>query len=90
MTLRPAIATIGEMRRFDLVERSRVMGEYLGDKLTALRERHASIRDVRSLGLFWAVELVRNRTTKEQFNTSADKVNGRRLVVDGMAAHMIS
>ncbi len=89
MTLRPAVATIAEMRRLDLVERSRVMGEYLGGKLAALKERHISVGDVRGLGLFWAVELVRNRATKEPFNTGADKVAGRPLLVDRLAAHLM-
>ena len=37
MTLAPAIATINEMKRMNLVDRSREMGEYLGDKLNELK-----------------------------------------------------
>jgi taurine--2-oxoglutarate transaminase len=37
LTLRPAIATIHEMRRLNLVERAREMGEYVGEKLNALK-----------------------------------------------------
>src|SRR6202050_4682860 len=59
LTLAPGIAAIHEMQRLDLVNRSREMGAYLGEKLLALKAKHPSIGDVRGLGLFWAVELVR-------------------------------
>jgi len=32
--------------------------------------------------LFWAVELVKNRTTKEPFNSYKDKISGVPLLVD--------
>ena len=88
MTLAPAIATIHEMRRLNLVERAREMGGYMGERLRWLRERHPSIGDVRGLGLFWAIELVKNRTTKQPFNTKEDKISGRPLLVDKIAAEM--
>jgi taurine--2-oxoglutarate transaminase len=88
MTLAPAIATIHEMQRLNLVERSREMGGYLGDRLNWLKERHPSIGDVRGLGLFWAIELVKNQTRKTPFNTNADKISGQPLVVDKIAAEM--
>ena len=51
MTLAPAIATIHEMQRLNLVERSRTIGQYLGEKLKALATRPSSIGEVRGLGL---------------------------------------
>jgi len=89
MTLAPAIATIHEMQRLNLIERSRVMGQYLGDKLKALAQAHASIGDVRGLGMFWAVDLVKNRKTKEPLNTMPEKLAGKPLVVDQVAAEMM-
>jgi taurine--2-oxoglutarate transaminase len=89
MTLAPAIATIREMQRLNLVERSRTIGQYLGEKLKALTQEHPCIGEVRGLGLFWAVDLVKNRTTKEPLNTMADKVAGKSLVVDQVAAEMM-
>jgi taurine--2-oxoglutarate transaminase len=88
MTLAPAIATIHEMRRLNLIERAREMGGYLGDRLNWLKERHPSIGDVRGLGLFWAIELVKNRKTKQPFNTKQDKISGRPLLVDKIGAEM--
>jgi taurine--2-oxoglutarate transaminase len=89
MTLAPAIATIHEMQRLNLVERSCAMGSYLGDRLRELKRNHSSVGDVRGLGLFWAVELVKNRETKEPLNTMAEKLAGKPLVVDQVAAEMM-
>jgi taurine--2-oxoglutarate transaminase len=89
MTLGPAIATIHEMQRLKLVERACAMGQYLGEKLKALSAKHPSVGDVRGLGLFWAVELVKNRETKEPLNTKAEKLAGKALVVDQVAAEMM-
>ena len=68
MTLAPAVATIHEMKRLGLVERARELGPYVEKKLQALKEKHPCVGDVRGKGLFWAVDIVRNRTTKEPFN----------------------
>ncbi|HEX9655629.1 MAG TPA: aminotransferase class III-fold pyridoxal phosphate-dependent enzyme, partial [Bacteroidota bacterium] len=89
LTLAPAIAAIDEMQKHKLVERSAELGVYLGQKLSALKEKHVSIGEVRGLGLFWGVELVKNRKTKELFNTMADKISGKPLIVDKVAAEMM-
>src|SRR6202041_319070 len=90
ITLGPAVATIEEMQRLKLVERAAELEPYVREKLEALKEKHPSIGDVRGLGLFFAVELVKNRTTKEPFNTMRDKVEGKPLVVDQIAAKMMA
>lgn len=90
LTLAPAIASINEMKRLKLNERATQMGAYLGQKLNALKEKHPAIGDVRGIGMFWAVELVLNRTTKAPFNTAADKVAGKPLLVDRVAARAMA
>ena len=90
MTLGPAVATIEEMQRLDLVERSASLEPYVRAKLEALKQNHASVGDVRGMGLFWAVELVKNREAKEPFNTMSDKVEGKPLVTEQVAAKMMS
>lgn len=89
LTLAPAIASINEMKRLNTNQRAKDMGAYLGEKLHALKEKHPSIGEVRGIGLFWAVELVKNRQTKEPFNTKAEKISGKPLVVDKVAAEMM-
>jgi taurine--2-oxoglutarate transaminase len=89
MTLAPAIAAIAEYKRLNLIERTNEMGAYLGKKLHALKDKHKCVGDVRGLGLFWAVVLVKNRDSKEPFNTYKDKLSGSPLVVDKVAAEMM-
>jgi len=89
LTLAPAIAAINEYRRLDLVRKAKELGGYLGEKLNALKEKHRSVGEVRGIGLFWAVELVKNRSTKAPFNTYSDKVNGTPLLVDKVAGEMM-
>ena len=89
ITLAPAIATIREMQRLKLVERSQELGVYLGKRLTELIAHHPSVGDVRGLGLFWAVELVKDRQTKKPLNTKAEKLAGKSLIVDQVAAEMM-
>ncbi len=89
MTLLPAVATIHEMQRLQLVERSRELGPYLGEKLQGLKTKHPSIGDVRGLGLFWALDLVKDQANKTPFNSMSDKVEGKSLVVDQIAAEMM-
>jgi len=90
LTLAPAIASIEEMKRMKLAERASELGGYLGPQLEALKAKHRSVGEVRGLGLFWAVDLVKSRSEKTPFNTMKDKVAGKQLVVDKVAARMMS
>ena len=90
MTLGPAVATINEMKRLGLVERAKELEPFVFEKLKALKAKHKSVGDVRGKGLFWAVDLVKNQTTKEPFNTYADKVSGKPLLVDQIAGKMLA
>ena len=90
MTLGPAVATIREMQRLRLVERARELGLFVEGLLKELKAKHKSVGDVRGKGLFWAVDLVKNQTTKEPFNTYTDKVSGVPLLVDQIAGKMFA
>lgn len=48
-----------------LIENSRDMGAYLGEQLKELAKKHVSVGQVRGLGLFWTMDLVKNATTGE-------------------------
>jgi len=48
------------------------------------------VGEVRGVGLFAAVELVRDRAHQTPFNTVDDKLSGRPLVVEEVAARMRS
>ena len=65
MCLAAAVANIHVMQAQDLVGNSRRLGGVMAGLLEDLKAGHPSVGDVRSLGLFGIVELVRNRQTKE-------------------------
>lgn len=48
-----------------LTENSAKLGAYLEEKLNELKAKHKSIGDVRGFGLFWGIEFVKDRETKE-------------------------
>src|SRR3954469_17584016 len=58
------VASIGIFRDEGIVENAAEQGRYLADALRSLQERHPSLGEVRGLGLFWGLELVRNRETR--------------------------
>ncbi len=61
-----AVASITIFREEGIVEHARALGEdVIGPELRRLAERHPSVGEVRGLGVFWALELVRNRETRE-------------------------
>jgi len=60
-----AVASIGIFREEQVVENAAAMGAVLSTELAALQERHPSVGEVRGLGLFWGLELVRDRETRE-------------------------
>jgi len=68
-----ALTSIKVLQEDGIVDHAREMGEYLGHKLTALAEKHRFIGDVRGLGLFWAIELVKDRDTKEPLRRVTEK-----------------
>jgi 4-aminobutyrate aminotransferase / (S)-3-amino-2-methylpropionate transaminase / 5-aminovalerate transaminase len=58
-----ALGAIEEMRTHDLVGRAREVGAQMGSRLTALRQEHPVIGDVRGRGAMMAVELCEPGTT---------------------------
>jgi taurine--2-oxoglutarate transaminase len=86
ISLAAAIATIRVMQQDRLVERAAQTGEVLADMLAELVERHPSVGEVRSIGLFGVIELVRNRKTREPmapFNSSSPEMTAiRRYLLD--------
>jgi taurine--2-oxoglutarate transaminase len=61
-----AVASIQIFKEEGIVEHARAIGEdVIGPGLAELATRHPSVGEVRGLGVFWAVELVRDRATRE-------------------------
>ncbi|MEO8305097.1 MAG: aminotransferase class III-fold pyridoxal phosphate-dependent enzyme [Betaproteobacteria bacterium] len=76
-----ALASIDVLHDDGVLERTRELGDYLGGKLGALAARHACVGDVRGIGLFWTLELVRDRATKEPMRRATEKYE-RTIVKD--------
>jgi taurine--2-oxoglutarate transaminase len=59
------VAAVEAYREEGLVENARAMGVILKEGLEELKARHPSVGDVRCIGLFSTIELVKDRVTKE-------------------------
>jgi len=59
------LATVEVYQEDGLVENAVRLGKILGEGLEELKARHRSVGDVRYIGLFSAIELVKDRATKE-------------------------
>jgi taurine--2-oxoglutarate transaminase len=59
------VASIEAFREEGIVEHAAQLGPVFGSLLGELAEKHPSIGEVRGLGCFWGVELVRDRATRE-------------------------
>jgi taurine--2-oxoglutarate transaminase len=78
MSLAAAIANLNVLKEDDLVGNSERMGRVMAGLLDDLKAEHPSVGDVRSIGLFGLVELVKDRRTKEPmapFNGSSPEMN---------------
>jgi taurine---2-oxoglutarate transaminase len=69
-----AVASINIFKEEGIVEHARSLGtDVIGPELAKLADKHPSVGEVRGLGVFWALELVRDRATREPlvpFNAS--------------------
>ncbi|NUT58315.1 MAG: aminotransferase class III-fold pyridoxal phosphate-dependent enzyme, partial [Agromyces sp.] len=66
------VAALDAMESEGVVENARVIGETeIGPALVELAERHEVIGEVRGEGVFWAVELVADRDTREPLPAAA-------------------
>jgi taurine--2-oxoglutarate transaminase len=70
-----AVASIEAFKEEGIVEHAAEMGPVFAEQLRALQDKHPSIGEVRGLGCFWGIELVKNRETREPlvpFNASGE------------------
>jgi taurine--2-oxoglutarate transaminase len=69
-----ALSVIPIYQEDDLIEKSAELGKYLLDKAMALKEKHPCVGDVRGLGLFVGLELVKNKKTREPLTPVDSKI----------------
>ncbi|MEZ5774161.1 MAG: aspartate aminotransferase family protein [Hyphomicrobiaceae bacterium] len=68
-----ALESIEVLHEPGFLEDVRAKGAYLGERLGALADHHPSVGDVRGLGLFWTIELVKDRATREPLRRATEK-----------------
>jgi len=69
-----ALAAIDYIEENKLVEHAHNLGQYSLGRLKEMKERHALIGDVRGLGLFLGIELVKDKKTRERAGKEAEAV----------------
>jgi 4-aminobutyrate aminotransferase len=77
------------VKTLEILERDRLfahateLGAYALERLSALKQRHPIVGDVRGKGLWLAVEFVKDRQTREKHFEAAAEVN-RRCLQNGL------
>jgi 4-aminobutyrate aminotransferase/(S)-3-amino-2-methylpropionate transaminase len=90
-----ALATIDEITRLELPARAMKIGEKLRDRMLAWQKKSEMVGDVRGLGAMMAMELVKDRKTKEpakEFNVALVKrcvENGVILIYAGTHSNVL-
>lgn len=81
-----AVACIDAMIAENVVENASLLEPVCLRHLRELEERHPSVGDVRGAGLLWAIELVRNRQTKEPLVPYGDRRESATFLKDLVSA----
>jgi len=80
------LAAVETYREENLIERAAETGEYLGDRIAELGERHPSVGDTRGVGLFRGIELTKHPEKRVPFGEREDKIGEGNTVVDDVSA----
>jgi len=84
MSCAAGVAAINVYKEDNLIENSRVLGKVLGEELERIKKAHVSVGDVRYIGLFSLLELVKDRTTKEPMDAATMGAIRNQLAADGL------
>ncbi len=77
MSLAPLPVVVEEYERLNLLSHVKEMESYLKERLSKMKEEHPSVGDVRGIGMFWAIEFVKNKETKEPLVTRREFMEGK-------------
>jgi len=86
LTLSAIPAAVSEYQRIMASGLPQKVSQHLKNRLYELGDRHPSIGDIRGIGHFFALELVKNRGTKEPFNVKADRFSRKSLMTSQVSA----
>jgi taurine--2-oxoglutarate transaminase len=88
-----AVATINAYKDEKIIENAKAQGELLAGFIKEMKDKHKSVGDVRNIGLFGCIELVKDRETREPIvpwngnGEVMDKVK-KSLLDDGMYMYL--
>jgi taurine--2-oxoglutarate transaminase len=88
LVLAPIPAAVNEYKKIMATGLPKRVSKHLEKRLHELMDDHECIGDVRGIGHFWGVEIVKNRKTKKPFNVKADKFR-RPLMTDRIAGEAL-
>jgi alanine-glyoxylate transaminase/(R)-3-amino-2-methylpropionate-pyruvate transaminase len=74
VSMAASLSTIQYIEDNDLITNCKVVGEHLGNRFKQLKEKHALVGDARGIGLMQALEIVKDRKTKEPAPQATAKV----------------
>jgi taurine--2-oxoglutarate transaminase len=84
MSCAAAVATLKIYSEENLIENSKRLGLVLGEGLEEIKKKHSTVGDVRYIGLFSVIELVRDRDTKEPLQAELMGEIKSSLLADGI------
>jgi 4-aminobutyrate aminotransferase/(S)-3-amino-2-methylpropionate transaminase len=90
-----ALAVLDVIEEEGLIERANMLGKILGDRFDHFKEKYEIVGDSRGLGAMRAIELVKDRTTKEPAPEATGKIitdalnNGLVLARAGLYGNVI-
>src|SRR3954452_595710 len=67
-------STLEVIEEQGLLENCKVTGAYLGERFKALQEKHPLVGDARGMGMMQALEIVKDRKTKEAAPQAVNKI----------------
>ncbi len=68
-----ALAGLQVLEDEQLIEKAATLGAYLGDRLEELAAKHPAVGEVRGLGLFWTMELIKDLESKAPVRNPTQK-----------------
>ena len=68
-----ALASLDVLLNDGVLDNVGAMGELLGNRLAEVASRHPSVGDVRGIGLFWTLELVKDRSSRVPLRRATEK-----------------
>jgi taurine---2-oxoglutarate transaminase len=73
-----------------LIQNASKVGKHLGTALEKIKEKHISVGDVRYIGLFSGIEIVKNRVSKDVMPARVMAEAGKMLRENGLFTFIMS